>query len=94
MFIIITAIKNEIPINDDTLSCIPWKIWTKWMRTHYRLLIETEVQHVEKKKKKKKSHLSVLSYKLLFIYFFYQMPFGCFLNEKPHLKEGYVLLLR
>ena len=38
-----------------------------------------------------KSHHSVLSYRL---FFFNQIPFGCFLNANPHLKEGYVLPLR
>ena len=49
-------VKNLPAVDDDTLSCIPWKIWTKWVRTHYCLLIETEVQHIAclrfKKKKK------------------------------------------
>ena len=70
MFIIITAIKNEIPINDDTLSCIRWKIWTKWVRTLYHLLIETEVQDVEKKKKRN----SIIQFYHINFYLFIYLP--------------------
>ena len=67
---------SKSSIDDDTLSCIPWKIWTKWVRTHYRLLIETEVQHVAKKKKKKKKKSKSSSY--------FPLPLGC---SRTHLRK-------